>query len=81
MSSYNYDTSKPGWLYSYVSFNKNGFEEYAFVENSHVRLIIVDEIIFQHTLWLVDHWPLYGGGIMAQVGYSTHDLKDETSLK
>ena len=32
------------------------------MENSHVRLIIIDEIIFQHTLWLVDHWPLYGGG-------------------
>ena len=47
-------------------------QEYAFVENQHVRLIIIiDEIIFQHTLWLVDHWPLYrgegGGGVMAQV--------------
>ena len=28
----------------------------------HVRVIIIDEIIFQHTLWLVDHWSLYGGG-------------------
>ena len=27
-----------------------------------MRLIIIDEIIFQHTLWLVDHWPLNGGG-------------------
>ena len=36
-------------------------QEYAFVENQHVRLIIIDEIIFQHTLWLVDHWPLYWG--------------------
>ena len=27
-----------------------------------MRLIIIDEIIFQHTLWLVDHRSLYGGG-------------------